>query len=708
MDMDIVDRLRPFAVVFLGLSLFFAALALGVVPTPGAPTYSGTSSDFTATGGNITDASWSYNPYYGNWHFSISAGASYYQMVIQEKPVSVSTPDGTYKVDPYYLTVDLSNVKYALPMQQSVTPVYYYTLVDCGRQPVPYNAWLDLASRVASFFTAGLAHPLYDMFQSAQVKEAYQSAYQSCLSTVKNAASHISADNVSTYVIFSVDPDTSQSISLGSINLTGPVYDPHFYGIIRYTLKAWQPKEIGSLYPVGTVTIDLQNSKGSKQSATVHLDGSDYQGSQATETASLGNIGTVHYVSYAPRTGDVYPSLDSPYVIQSPNGTYTVVSSSAISNLFAANSRFANLLSDYSPYVVSSSVSFDSWLSHAGSYGVSDYASESQSVVTAFKNFISTYQNEFSSALNSPWSKYVLNASDVPNTRYLLLKPVEGRANAFVINLSGDVNAQWIGLRLVVAHGKIVNLPSNVTASRSGVTSFTFGVQNITDESGSFTYTVNCGKYGTLASGTTSVVSPHSTVTVPVSGTLQGLSNYSKPATVQCTIVLKNSKGTVDDSAALYIKYTPDVVCVYTQPTCGTKNGVQGYYSCTSPYPPAVFHSCSSGEVCQMTETGAACVAPKSSETNTPKGDFCRGDQLCTYVNGKEVCQSCGNGYQCRYRSGEGAQCTCVDPAICGPHPTSSPSNVIVATAAPSKVELWRLGAGIAAVGSMLVLVVLI
>ena len=702
--MDIVDRLRPFSVVFLGLALFFTAIAFGVMTLPASPTYTGSTSDFTASGGNITDASWSFNPYYKTWHFSIDAGASYYQLVIQQKPVSISTPDGTYKADPYYLTVDLSHVDYALPMEPSVTPVYYYQFVDCGRQTVPYNAWIDLFTHLLNPLTGSL----YDMFQSAAVRSAYQSAYQSCLSTVQNAAAHISADNVSTFVLLSVDKDTSQTISVLGHDITSPLYEPHFYGIIRYTLKAWQPKDIANIYPTGDVGITLQNAKGSRISATVKLPGPSLSSTSYTATASLGDIGSIHYVSYASRIGDVYPSLSSPYVVLTPRGHYAVIQSSDVASLQAANSRFTSILLNDADYIISTSSSFDSWLSRVGSHGLDQYVSEAHSVLSSVQTFVNTYQNEFNAALTNGWKDYVINAADVPNTRYLLLKPVTGRANAFVIKLSGDVNAAWIGLRLVVAHGKIVNLPSSVSASRSGVTSFTFGVQNVSDQSGSFSYTVSCGQYGTLASGQTSVVSPHSTVTVPVSGVLQGISNYSKPVTVKCTITLANPKGGVDDTAAVYVNYKPDVVCIYTQPTCGTQNGQQGYYTCSSPYSPAAFHPCPEGQVCKTTPTGAACVAPESSETNTVRGDFCKGGDICSFVNGKEVCKSCGDGYQCRYTSGQGATCKCVDPAVCGPHPAPTPKDVIVAAATPSKTELWRLGAGIAAVGSLIIWVVLL
>ena len=710
MNMDMVSRLKPFSMVFLLLALVFGGIAAGVVPAPASATgeVTGKYADAHVTGGNIESAVWSFNPYTKKWHFEVIAGASVYQMVIQLPKQRVEGADGGYEVQPYTLTVDLSRMYYAIPMQREPTRVVYaYEFVDCGVQQVPYNAWQDLLS----YTGGGIGRFVYNLFQSGAVKDAYRSAYESCKAKVNGVASAMNAKYPESYVLLSADERTVD-VSLPVVGTIGrvKVYDPHFYGVVRYQVDTWSPKTSAEMYPVGTVGVTISGAKGSA-TATIALTDSSANvglsdGGAVTASAQLPVAdGYIRYVGYLRSTGDVY-HLPDPWVINY-KGRYVPVESSALVDYWGRAGQLDRALMT-TKYLVGEYASFDEFVSKVGSYGLESYASESVSLREQVSADVKALQATLDDAVeNSRWRQYVVDfdkKGDISSYALLLLRPVSSSAPAFKLVLSGDVDAEWLGLRPIPAKGDIIDYPREpVTVTRDGGVSFQFTVRNVADVDGSFDWSVTCGDYGILASGTTSVVRSGATVVVPVSGYLQGITDLSKEQRVSCKITVSNLLGEVTDSAMVYLQYKPEVVCQYGVPTCSTKDGQEGYYYCESPYEPAVFQPCPEGQVCEMTDEGAKCVV-SSKDKNVFTNAFCSGDQICYIVDGKKHCEACPKGGKCTYVRGEGAKCT----GGVTPPPPPPPHDTVYVSPSSGTQDLWRVGAAVAAVGSLLVWVVLI
>ena len=705
--MDYISLLRRYSFVFLILSAFLGAIAVGVVPAPAAPTGAYAPSEVSVTGGGIESALWSFDPYSKLWHFEIKAGASFYRMIIGVSEKTVDTDKGTYKVRPYTLTVDLSSVEYALPMKENEeNPIYGYKFVDCGVRQVPYNVWVDFLSRLNP--AGPVTYTVSQVLQSAATRDAYVSAYYDCQRLVSDVESGINSSLKTHFIFLSVEKRT-ETINLGPITIySQDVYDPHYYGVVKYVVSSWKPKVSSELYPTGVVKVNLTNYTGETETAEITLHGpSDYSPSAGgvTGVAQLGNIGTIRYVGYISDTGDVYSGLGDPYIINY-NGFLTVVDSSGVKDVSYAS----QLLDSYittgmaSKYLVSGALGLDNIVQKLGSYGMDRFYQESQQVRSQIQSDVSAVSQALDSAVNSsPWISYVRNVRDVPNTGVLLLVPPSGQPN-FKILLAGDINAEWLGLEHLVAHGRLVDVPNEVNISRTGLVSVRFGVQNVSDVEGSFSWSIICGDYGILDAGYTQSVRPGETIYVTATGALPGITQYTKPMTISCTLTLKNGEGTVDDTAAVNARYVPDVVCPYVSPTCGEQNGISGIFSCTSPYAPAQFTPCLDGYTCQYDAQGnAQCVKGEGSKP----GYFCEAGKICHYDQGQKVCESCGGGYTCQYVVGEGARCQCVDPTVCGETPPQ-PEGVVLISADVSKVPLWRFGAGLAALGSLLLWVMLV
>lgn len=709
---------RKFSAVFLVLALVFGGIAVGVVPPPASGVV-GRYTDVSVRGGNIESATWSFNPYNKTWHFEITAGASAYQMVVTFPKQRVKGADGAYDVDRYTLTVDLSGLYYALPMQRDPSrTVYRYAYVDCGRYDLPYVALQDLLSKVISvitldptwFVTSGT---VTDYLTSARIREAFLEAYDECRATVESTVASMRGKDVEGIVLLSTDRVT-QSVEVFGVKIYSVELEaPHYYGIIKYAVDTWTPKTAGSMYPVGNVKVNISGRNGTA-SATIVLQDTSVPAGADRVTASarlpVGN-GYIRYVGYVRSTGDVY-HLPDPWVLNY-DGRYVTVSSSRLMDYYSVARRIDSYLAygAAKDYVVESRQSFDRLLSRVGSRGLGAYADESRRVRDELRRLVDTAKNTLDDAVRtSPWSEHVVE-SDVASYGLLKLKPPSSRAPAFKLLLAGDIDAEWIGLRPVPARGKIVDFPrQKVTISRDGGVSFTFAVQNVGDVDGAFDWAVTCSGYGTLASGTTSVVRAGSTVTVPVHGYISGVRDLSKEQTVKCTIFLKNLFGQQMDSATVYLFYRPDVVCQYGVPTCGVKDGVSGYYYCVSPYRPAEFKPCPEGYVCEMTPEGAKCVKQEDGEARDGGEDslggrnsFCRGNEICTVEDGRTTCRPCPEGQSCRYVRGEGARCVGGDGDGGGP---PSPDRGIRIAPEGGFAELWRVGAAVAALGSLLVWVV--